>query len=120
MSDAPETPGPIVCPIIATPADLRARDPLEPAWMRIHPTFIVGTFHITRQLARAGKVGRLCRGLEVFYTGLEELLHNPVSPEGRLMLEGLLEASLAASALLAEGPRLGELLTREGVIDRTP
>ena len=116
MSDATETPAPIVCPIIATPADLANRDPLEPAWMRIDPTFLVGTFHLTRQLARPGKVGRLSRALEVFYTGLEELLHCPGSPEGRLMLEGLLEASLVAQTLLAEGPGLRALLEREGVI----
>ena len=118
MSDIVETPAPIVCPIIATPADLAARVPLEPAWMRIHPTLIVGTFHLNRQLARPGRVGRICRGLEVFYTGLEELLHNPASPEGRLMLEGLLEATLAAQALLAEGPRMRELLEKEGVLER--
>ena len=116
MSDPTDNPAPIVCPIIAAMADLESRDPLEPAWMRIHPTFIVGTFHVTRHLARPGRFGRLCRSLEVFYTGLEELLLHPDSPESRLMIQGLLEATLSAQGLLAEGPKLQALLEKEGVV----
>ena len=117
MSDPIDPSAPIVCPIIASPADLAQRDPLEPAWMRIHPTFIVGTFYVNRHLARPGKLGRICRALEVFYTGLEETLLYPEAPESRLMLEGLLEATLAAQALLAEGPGLRARLVQEGVIE---